>query len=206
MFGNKKKRTIDSDDQNYEYKFRQNGTIIQKPTDVGYNYAKIKRKSILKNLEGTDNYNNFTTNDKQGNLIYKFHDNSNISDFNYTGNDRKEERAVKRAEKGRSRKGTAFTINDDKVADELYRAVAGNSDVEYGKLTYNDLSDNTDSRSNVKYDIWTEKTKGVYQAIKLLINFRQIILLISRIATHSDIVMIKKTSLITVCKSLLHKI
>ncbi|MFI3267114.1 MAG: JAB-like toxin 1 domain-containing protein [Rikenellaceae bacterium] len=151
MFWNKKNKNDDSENQNYEYKFRRNGSIIQKPTDSDYSYAKIKSNPALKGLKGVDDYSEFTSKDKKNNLIYKFNDSSNITDFNFSDNPNKEKRAAKRAEKGRNRRGTAFTINDDKVADELYRAVAGNSDVEYMKVGYRQNED-SEEQNLIKTD------------------------------------------------------
>lgn len=138
MFNSKKRDTMNQEERHCEYKVRSNGTMIQKTTDAGYNYMKIKNNPALDGLEGADDYRGFTTKDKRGNLIYKFEEGKEPVGFNFADNANKEARAAKRAGKGRRRRGTAFTLHDDDVADKVFRAIAGNSNVEYGRIRYNE--------------------------------------------------------------------
>lgn len=166
MFGNNKKEKNSQEGNHYEYKVRRNGSITQKPTDVGYTYARIKNNPALDGLEGVDDYDSYTTRDKRGDLVYKFEEGKEISDFNFADSANKEVRAAKRAAKGKSRKGTAFTLYDDDVADKVYRAIAGNSNVEYSRIRYKE-----GANAEVTNYIETDKIKSnTYIDVKPFIN------------------------------------
>ena len=121
----------------YEYKFKRSGNIIQKPTELNYDYATIRKNPYLKDGQGFDDYSGIT--DRKGSrLIYKFDDDSTISNFNYDLDKGKESKQKERGYKGKSRKGTAFTINNEEVADELFKVVGGSSIDEYLKIGYKD--------------------------------------------------------------------
>lgn len=53
----------------------------------------------------------------------------------------------------------------------LYKLVAGNADVEYGKLSYTELDDSSAKHPEVKHDIWTEAKKGSISSKKLIDKF-----------------------------------
>lgn len=112
--------------QNYKYTFKIDGDITQKPTNKGYDYAIVQKNPELSGLKGVDNYKDYSKNRLFGGYKYNLGNNNTITDFN----------GIAKNKKSKKRVGTSFTVNDDKVADELYRVVAGNSNVEYGRIRY----------------------------------------------------------------------
>lgn len=120
--------------QYYEYKFRNNGKITQKPTDKDYDSVVVKRNRHLDGLEGADDYSSFAEKDGSK-YVYRLPNGQFVTRFR-SQDAEKEAKQQKRASKGRRRVGDSFTVSDSKIADQLFNLVAGNSFVEYGKIGY----------------------------------------------------------------------
>lgn len=134
---------------NYEYKFGNSGRIVKKPTDADSSFVSVRENGLIKNLPGTDDFS-YAVNDGRR-YIYNIN-NDVLKDFKISDNPNKERRNSEREAKGKKRVGDMFTITDDKVADEVFRLVGGNSNAEFGKIGHT-VGNNTKKQNR----IWTNK-------------------------------------------------
>ena len=121
---------------------KQNGEIFKKPTRKDYDFAVTRKNRYLDNFDsGVDNYEDFNRGRVFGGYKYKLPDGA-ITNFEMVDTKGNNIDASTKKYGKRKQLGNSFTVNDDKVADELYRTIAGNSTVEYLDLEYEDNDGN----------------------------------------------------------------
>lgn len=131
-----------------DYKFNKKGDLTITPTKDNFDRIIIQESELAKINRIKPKNGNY---DENGNIVYKTNKGVIINvDDKHPTKKFYENDASKTGEKSI---GTKFTITDNKIADDIFKAITANSDVEYGIAKY-------DNQGKIYNDIWTSKQEA----------------------------------------------